>query len=210
MSQFSVQTQEKFDGIHRSNERLKQLTTLHKATIKAIQESCAKLFKASKETNKRLNPVFEEKYHCKRDRDCLDQDINKFFNVCQNMKPQPQGYALDNPYQEEIKPDFLLDNKLRAPSTYQAGDNMTYSEKKAPEKLPEALSWATFSGVGEYDHMELLDYIYGLFIDVPSLPDYWITARLNTAFKVHASIWYTEIKEIHCRRKWLWWKSQII
>ncbi|MBW0556274.1 hypothetical protein O181_095989 [Austropuccinia psidii MF-1] len=53
--------------------------------------------------------------------------------------------------------------------------------------------------------MELLDYI-----DVPSIPDYCITARLNTEFKGHASIWYTEMKEIHGRRNWPWWKSQII
>ncbi|MBW0572434.1 hypothetical protein O181_112149 [Austropuccinia psidii MF-1] len=58
--------------------------------------------------------------------------------------------------------------------------------------------------------MELIDYIYGLFIDVKRIPDYWITARLNTAFKGHASIWYTEMKEIHGRRNWKWWKSQII
>ncbi|MBW0588751.1 hypothetical protein O181_128466 [Austropuccinia psidii MF-1] len=58
--------------------------------------------------------------------------------------------------------------------------------------------------------MELIDYIYGLFIDSPSIPDYCITARLNTAFKGHASIWYTEMKEIHSRRNWPWWKSQII
>ncbi|MBW0593687.1 hypothetical protein O181_133402 [Austropuccinia psidii MF-1] len=58
--------------------------------------------------------------------------------------------------------------------------------------------------------MELIDYIDGLFIDVPSIPDYWITARLNTEFKEHASIWYTEMKEIHGRRNWQWWKSQII
>ncbi|MBW0500663.1 hypothetical protein O181_040378 [Austropuccinia psidii MF-1] len=45
--------------------------------------------------------------------------------------------------------------------------------------------------------MELIDYIDGLFIDVPSIPDYRITARFNTAFKGHGSIWYTEIKEIH-------------
>ncbi|MBW0483348.1 hypothetical protein O181_023063 [Austropuccinia psidii MF-1] len=45
--------------------------------------------------------------------------------------------------------------------------------------------------------MELIDYIYGLFINIPSIPEYWITARLNTAFKGHACIWYTEMKEIH-------------
>ncbi|MBW0515342.1 hypothetical protein O181_055057 [Austropuccinia psidii MF-1] len=58
--------------------------------------------------------------------------------------------------------------------------------------------------------MVLIDYIDGLFIDLPSIPDYWITARLNTAFKGHASIWYTEMKEIHGRRNCPWWKSQII
>ncbi|MBW0503226.1 hypothetical protein O181_042941 [Austropuccinia psidii MF-1] len=53
--------------------------------------------------------------------------------------------------------------------------------------------------------MELIDYIYGLFIDLPSIPDYWIDARIDTAFKGHASIWYTEMKEIHVRRNWPWY-----
>ncbi|MBW0484092.1 hypothetical protein O181_023807 [Austropuccinia psidii MF-1] len=62
----------------------------------------------------------------------------------------------------------------------------------------------------EYDHMNLIDYTVTLFIDGPSIPDYWITARLNTAFKEHASIWYTEMKEVHGRRNLAWWKSKII
>ncbi|MBW0470328.1 hypothetical protein O181_010043 [Austropuccinia psidii MF-1] len=95
-------------------------------------------------------------------------------------------------------------------SQYQDGDNKSYSEKEALKQPPEASSLPKFSGTGEYDHIELIDYIYGLFIDVPRVPDYWITARVNTAFKVHASIWYTEIKQIHGRRSWPWWKSQII
>ncbi|MBW0517629.1 hypothetical protein O181_057344 [Austropuccinia psidii MF-1] len=87
------------------------------------------------------------------------------------MKPQPQGHALNNPYQEEIKPVVLLDNEPRSPSQYQDGDKMTYSEKEARKQLPEASSCPKFSVVGEYDHMELIDYIDGLFIDVPSIPD---------------------------------------
>ncbi|MBW0517529.1 hypothetical protein O181_057244 [Austropuccinia psidii MF-1] len=118
---------------------------------------------------------------------------------------------MDNPYyQDEIKPDAMFVNKARSPSQYQDGDNMSYSEKEALKQLPEAFIWPKFSGKGEYDHMELIDYIDGLFIDVPSIPDYWITARLNIAFKSHASIWYTEMKEIHGRRNWPWWKSQVI
>ncbi|MBW0587349.1 hypothetical protein O181_127064 [Austropuccinia psidii MF-1] len=167
MSQFSVKTQGKFDELHRSNESLKELTTLQEATIKAIQESCAKLCKSLEQTNKRLTKFFEEQYHCKRDWDCLDQDIKKLFNVCQNMKPKPQVHVLDNPYQEDIKPDVLLDNKPRYPSQYQDGDNMTYSEKEALKQLPEASSWPKFFGVGDYYHMELTNYIY-----VQSILDY--------------------------------------
>ncbi|MBW0590158.1 hypothetical protein O181_129873 [Austropuccinia psidii MF-1] len=87
---------------------------------------------------------------------------------------------------------------------------MSYSEIEALKQLCEASHWPKFSGTGEYDHMELIDYIDGLFIDVPSRPDYRITARLNTAFKGHAIIWYTEMKEINGKRNWPWWKSQII
>ncbi|MBW0525058.1 hypothetical protein O181_064773 [Austropuccinia psidii MF-1] len=89
------------------------------------------------------------------------------------MKPQAEGNALDNPnHQEYIKPNALLVNEERSPSQYQDGDNMSYSEKEALKQLPEASKWPKFSGTGEYDHMELIDYIDGLFIDVPSIPDY--------------------------------------
>ncbi|MBW0557297.1 hypothetical protein O181_097012 [Austropuccinia psidii MF-1] len=127
------------------------------------------------------------------------------------MKPQPQGQILDDPYhQYDIKPDDLLVSKARSPSQYQDGDNMSSSEKEGLKQLPEASRWPKFYGTGEYDHMELIDYIDGLFIDVPSISDYWITAILNTAFKGHASIWYTEMKELHGRRNWPWLKSKII
>ncbi|MBW0502176.1 hypothetical protein O181_041891 [Austropuccinia psidii MF-1] len=127
------------------------------------------------------------------------------------MNPQPQGHILDDPYnQEEIQPDAILVNKEESPSQYQDGDSMSYSQKEVLKQLPEASSWPKFSVTGEDDHTELSLYIDGIFIDVPRIPDYWITARLNTAFKGHASIWYTEMKEIHGRRSWLWWKSRII
>ncbi|MBW0555723.1 hypothetical protein O181_095438 [Austropuccinia psidii MF-1] len=51
----------------------------------------------------------------------------------------------------------------------------------------------------------LLDYF-----QIPCIPYYWITARLNTAFKGHSISWYTEMKEIHGRRNCPRWKSRII
>ncbi|MBW0534489.1 hypothetical protein O181_074204 [Austropuccinia psidii MF-1] len=107
--------------------------------VKNLQEGHAQLSKASEETNKRLNLVFEEQHHSKRERDCLDEDIKKLFNVCHSMKPQPQGHVMDNPYhQDEIKPDAILMNKEISLSQYQDGNNMSYSEKEALKQLPEA------------------------------------------------------------------------
>ncbi|MBW0465713.1 hypothetical protein O181_005428 [Austropuccinia psidii MF-1] len=118
---------------------------------------------------------------------------------------------MDNPYhQEDIKLEEMLVNKETSASKYKDGEDMSYSEKEVLKQLPEALSWPKFSGTGEYAHMELIDYIDRLFIDVPNIQDYWISARLNTAFQGHATIWYTDMKEIHGRRNWPWWKSQII
>ncbi|MBW0529276.1 hypothetical protein O181_068991 [Austropuccinia psidii MF-1] len=210
MSQYSEKTQKHYAELEASHERMKKLTASMDKIAKTLQEGHAQLRKASEETNKRLNLVFEEQHHSRRDRDCLDQDINKLFTVYHNMKPQPQGHVLDNPYQpDDIKPDAMLMSKARSPSQYQDGDGMSYSEKESLKQLPKASRWPKFSGTGEYDHMELIDYIDGLFIYVPSIPDYWITAIINTEFKGHASIWYTEMKKIH-RRNWPWWKSQII
>ncbi|MBW0580037.1 hypothetical protein O181_119752 [Austropuccinia psidii MF-1] len=127
------------------------------------------------------------------------------------MKPQPEGHSLGNPYhQEYIKQDPFLVNKGRYPYQYQDGDDISYSEKEVLKPLPKASSWPKCSGTGEYDHTELIDFIDGLFIDVPSIPDYWITARLITEFKGHASIWYTEMKAVHFKRNWPWWKIKII
>ncbi|MBW0494025.1 hypothetical protein O181_033740 [Austropuccinia psidii MF-1] len=96
------------------------------------------------------------------------------------MKPQPEGHSFENPYhKEDIKPDAILVTKARSQSQYQDGDNISYSEKEALKQLPEASNWRKLSGTGEYDYMELIYYIDGLFIDVPSIQDYWITARLN-------------------------------
>ncbi|MBW0497055.1 hypothetical protein O181_036770 [Austropuccinia psidii MF-1] len=87
---------------------------------------------------------------------------------------------------------------------------MSYSESEVLKHLPEVSSFPRFSGAGEYDCMEPIDYIEELSIDVPSIPDYWITSRLNKAFEGHASIWYAKMKEINYRRNWPCWKSQII
>ncbi|MBW0492315.1 hypothetical protein O181_032030 [Austropuccinia psidii MF-1] len=127
MSQYSDKTQMQFSELEASHERMKKLTASMDKIVETLQEGHAQLRKASEETKKRLNIVFEEQHHRKRDRDCLDQDINKFFSVYHNIKTQPQGHVMDRPYhQDDIKQDAMLMDKRRSPSQYQDGDNMSY------------------------------------------------------------------------------------
>ncbi|MBW0553356.1 hypothetical protein O181_093071 [Austropuccinia psidii MF-1] len=147
MSQYAEQSAKQFAEIESGQERMRITQASLEQVVKNLQEGYAQLSKASEETNKILNRVFEEQQHSKRDRDCLDQDINKLFNVYHNLKPQPQGQVMDNPYQpDDIKPDAMLMNKGRSPSQYQDGDGMSYSEKEALKQLPEASSWPKLSG----------------------------------------------------------------
>ncbi|MBW0565126.1 hypothetical protein O181_104841 [Austropuccinia psidii MF-1] len=109
--QYAEQTQKQFAELEASHERMQKLTASMDKIVKTLQEGHAHLSKSYEETNKRLNLVFEEQNHSKRDGDCLDQDINKLFNIYHNLKPQPQGQVMESPYQ----PDSMLVNKARSP-----------------------------------------------------------------------------------------------
>ncbi|MBW0558189.1 hypothetical protein O181_097904 [Austropuccinia psidii MF-1] len=142
MSQYAEQAQKQIAELEASHDRMRELTAFMDKIVKPLQEGHDQLNKASEEANKRLNIIFEEQHHSRRDRDCVDKDIKNFFNVYHNMKPEPQGHVMDNPYHlDEIKPDAMLGNKARSPSQYQDGDNMSYSKTEALKQLPEASSW---------------------------------------------------------------------
>ncbi|MBW0482060.1 hypothetical protein O181_021775 [Austropuccinia psidii MF-1] len=147
ISQFAEQTQKTFAELQDSHDRMEKLTASMNKIFKTLQEGNSQFSKASEETNKKPDQFFEEKHHSKRDKDFMDKDINKLFDVYQNMKLQPQGHVMDNPYhQEDIKPDAIFVNKARSPFQYQYGDNMSSSEKEALKQLPEASLWSKFSG----------------------------------------------------------------
>ncbi|MBW0470153.1 hypothetical protein O181_009868 [Austropuccinia psidii MF-1] len=89
MSQYSEKTQKTFAELVESHERMKKLTASIDKIVKNLQEGHAQLSKGSEETNQRLDIVFEEQHHIRRDKDCLNQYIKKLFSVYHNMKPQP-------------------------------------------------------------------------------------------------------------------------
>ncbi|MBW0526826.1 hypothetical protein O181_066541 [Austropuccinia psidii MF-1] len=63
MSQFAEKTQKQFAKLQENHERMKTLTASMDKVVKALKEGHAQLRKASEETNKRLNQVFEEQHH---------------------------------------------------------------------------------------------------------------------------------------------------
>ncbi|MBW0519841.1 hypothetical protein O181_059556 [Austropuccinia psidii MF-1] len=72
MSQYAEQTQKQFSDLEESQERMNILTASMDKIVKNLQEGHAQLTKASEETIKKLNLVYEEQHHSKRDRDRLD------------------------------------------------------------------------------------------------------------------------------------------
>ncbi|MBW0503899.1 hypothetical protein O181_043614 [Austropuccinia psidii MF-1] len=144
----------------------------------------------------------------------VEQNMEKRFNVCQNIHTQRKGDVQDritNQLQQNLHQNKFPEEKRRiSPSWYQGRDNRAYSQNEALKQLPEATTWPNFLIVGGYVHMDLINYVGGHFIDVPRIPQSSITDILNTELKGNASIWYSEMKEIHGRRKLPWWRSQII
>jgi len=76
--------------------------------------------------------------------------------------------------------------------------------------LPKSSEWPTFSGEGEYDHYEFIEWIDNLKEDT-NAPDELICSKLPTILKGVAHTWYTNRrKEVVNRKQWDFWKNEII
>ncbi|MBW0476442.1 hypothetical protein O181_016157 [Austropuccinia psidii MF-1] len=131
--------------------------------MKTLTASMDKIFKTLQEGHSQLSKASEE----------TNERLNKVFEEQHHRKRDRECYIGE---EGEIS--------ISIPGWRQ----YVLSEREALKQLPEVSNWPRLSGTGEYDHMELMYYADGLFIDLPSIPDYWIAARPNTAFKGHASI----------------------
>ncbi|MBW0567161.1 hypothetical protein O181_106876 [Austropuccinia psidii MF-1] len=84
------------------------------------------------------------------------------------------------------------------------GDNVI-SEKDIPklEELP------TFSGEGEYNHIEFIRTIDMLQEDF-HMADEVIVGKLHSLFTRTAKRWYYKRRMDHGKHDWSWWKSEVI
>ncbi|MBW0583094.1 hypothetical protein O181_122809, partial [Austropuccinia psidii MF-1] len=75
--------------------------------------------------------------------------------------------------------------------------------------IPRLEEWPTFSGEGEYNHMEFMKTI-DMFKEDFNIPDEYISARLHSLLTKSAKKWYYKMRQDHGKHSWPWWKEQII
>ncbi|MBW0537443.1 hypothetical protein O181_077158 [Austropuccinia psidii MF-1] len=62
--------------------------------------------------------------------------------------------------------------------------------------IPRLEEWPTFSGEGEYNHMEFMKTIY-MFKEDFDIPDEYISARLHSLFTKLEKKWYYKMRQYH-------------
>ncbi|MBW0465861.1 hypothetical protein O181_005576 [Austropuccinia psidii MF-1] len=75
--------------------------------------------------------------------------------------------------------------------------------------IPKLEEWPTFSGKGEYNHIEFIRTIDMLQEDFHS-PDEIIVGKLHSLFTRTAKKWYFKMRLDHGKHDWPWWKCEII
>ncbi|MBW0501290.1 hypothetical protein O181_041005 [Austropuccinia psidii MF-1] len=77
------------------------------------------------------------------------------------------------------------------------------------EDIPRLEEWPTFSGEGEYNHMEFMKII-DMFKGDFNIPHEYISSRLQLLFTKSAKKLYYKMRQDHGKHSWPWWKEQII
>ncbi|MBW0591462.1 hypothetical protein O181_131177 [Austropuccinia psidii MF-1] len=75
--------------------------------------------------------------------------------------------------------------------------------------IPKLKEWPTFSGEGEYNHIELIRTIDMLQKDF-NISDEIIAGKLHSLFTKTAKKWYYKMRMDHGKHDWSWWKSEVI
>ncbi|MBW0584519.1 hypothetical protein O181_124234 [Austropuccinia psidii MF-1] len=134
---------------------------------------------------------------------------------------QEQLEKSDNAVKEDIqssinnislKNDFLIQStlildrnvlKLNNDLHHTISSNAEVETACSFKKIPRLEEWPTFSGEGEYNHMEFMKTIDMLKEDF-KIPDEYISARLHSLFTKSANKWYYKMRQDHGKHSWPW------
>ncbi|MBW0470005.1 hypothetical protein O181_009720 [Austropuccinia psidii MF-1] len=100
---------------------------------------------------------------------------------------------------------------LKEEKFFVKGSLTTFLEENAisAKYIPKLEEWKTFSGEGEYNHIEFSRIINMLQEDF-HLTDAILVAKLHSLFTRTAKKWYYKMRKDHGKHAWPWWKSEII
>ena len=92
-------------------------------------------------------------------------------------------------------------------------NNIRYSEdSKTDERerdyllknMPPTSEWPKFSGEGEYDFNEIIEFIDDLFVNIPNFPNYAVTRKLGMIFTKVALLWYNDSRKNNSKQRRVW------
>ncbi|MBW0545132.1 hypothetical protein O181_084847 [Austropuccinia psidii MF-1] len=75
--------------------------------------------------------------------------------------------------------------------------------------VPKLEEWLTFSGEGEYNHIEFIRTIDMLQEEL-HIPDEIIVGELHCLFTITTNKWYYKMRLEHGKHDWSWWKSEVV
>ena len=103
-------------------------------------------------------------------------------------------HPLQNIYQH-LDERIQLQNQTNKPRETQppTSDNDYFMDKLFMQDLPPTSSWMTFSGEGEYDHIEFIEWVDRLKADL-HMKDALVTSKLNIVFTGLARLWFVELR----------------
>ncbi|MBW0545008.1 hypothetical protein O181_084723 [Austropuccinia psidii MF-1] len=126
------------------------------------------------------------------------------------MKSSINNISLKNEFPRQSTP--ILDRNVLNFNNdlhHTVSSNAEVEDACNSKEIPRLEEWPTFSGEGEYNHMEFMKTI-DMFKEDFNIPDEYISARLHSLFTKSAKKWYYKIRQDHGKHSWPWWKEHII
>jgi hypothetical protein len=101
-----------------------------------------------------------------------------------------------------------INDIIRSPvSTSQQGLGVSEMQRQLWAAVNK-LDWPKFSGQGEYDHTEFIDWIDDCREET-SIPDEYIQVKLLSILTCVAGQWYKTLRKDHKEEKWDFWREEI-
>ncbi|MBW0551287.1 hypothetical protein O181_091002 [Austropuccinia psidii MF-1] len=119
---------------------------------------------------------------------------------------------------EKIHKNYESNPHMPRHSTPSTEEKLSVKESLTPfvgengisvKDIPKFEEWPTFSGEGEYNHIEFIRTIDMLQEDF-QIPDEIIVGKLHSLFTRTAKKWYYKMRQDQWEHDWSWWKSEVI